>query len=85
MSSYKPVSNIEIKEDAYLLKYIQKQCTEKQIKFITGATGKSISKLRTEADLHYQAELLNNLWKQLITDAISFLKKEITANCIMIA
>lgn len=75
MSSYKPVSNIEIKDDAYLLSYIQKQCTEKQIQFITGPTGKSILKLRTEVDLHYQAELLNNLWKQLISDAISFLKK----------
>jgi hypothetical protein len=76
MSSYRPVTNIEIKADAYLLEYIQKQCREKQIKFISNATNKSILKLRTEADLHYQAELLNNLWKQLLSDAIIFLKKK---------
>lgn len=78
MPSYKAVTDTEIKDDAHLLGYIKKQCTKKEIEFITDPTRKTISKLRTEVDLHYQAELLNNLWKLLITDAISFLKSNDT-------
>ena len=78
MSNYKPITNVEIDDDTYLLKYIKTQCADKKIQFISDPTIKSISELRTEADLHYQGELLNNLWKELITDAIVFLKSKDT-------
>jgi hypothetical protein len=74
MSSYTAVTSTEIKDDAHLLSYIKDQCAKNNIEFITDPTSKCIAKLRAEADLHYQAELLNDLWKLLINDAISFLK-----------
>jgi len=74
MPSYTAITNTEIKDDSHLLRYIKDQCTKNKIEFITEPTRKSISELRAEADLHYQAKLLNNLWKLLINDAISFLK-----------
>jgi hypothetical protein len=70
-----PVKDLNIKNDTYLLKYIQKECENKSIEFIQKTTRERIAQLR-DVDLHYQADLLKELWKLLIDDAISFLKSK---------
>jgi hypothetical protein len=75
MSDYPPVKDLNIKNDTYLLKYIQKECKNRKIKFIQKTTCERIAQLR-DIDLHYQADLLKELWKRLIDDAISFLKSK---------
>lgn len=77
MSDYPPVKDLNIKNDTYLLKYIQKECKNRKIKFVQKTTRERIAQLR-DVDLHYQSDLLKELWKRLIDDAISFLKARIS-------
>lgn len=74
MPDYKAITNTEIRDDSHLVNYIKDEKILKEIGFVTEDTKTSISKLRAETDLHYQADLLNITWKLLLVDAISFLK-----------
>jgi len=78
MPDYTAVTNTEIKNDSHLVSYIKDEKVLGKIEFITEPTRESISRLRAETDLHYQANLLNKTWKLLIIDAISFLKRKDT-------
>lgn len=77
MSKYSSVKNLNIKDDTHLLNYIKRECKEKRIEFMHDSTRECIAKLR-DVDLHFQADLLKDLWKRLIDDAISFLKSKDT-------
>ncbi|MGA3058872.1 MAG: hypothetical protein ABSD92_00730 [Candidatus Bathyarchaeia archaeon] len=78
MSNYETVKDICIDHDAFLLGKIQEQCRGNQIAFITSPTSGAILGLKDEGQLLYKIDDLNNLWKQLITDAIIFLKQKDT-------
>ena len=78
MPKYTAVTNTEIKDDSLLVNFFKDASAKGKIKFITGSTKESISKLIADTDIHYQADLLNAIWELLVVDAISFLKRKDT-------
>lgn len=73
MSKYKPIKDLNIRDDTFLLESIKKEA--KRIKFIGEPARSLISELRN-VELHLQTETLIKLWKRLIGDAIIFLKSK---------
>lgn len=73
MPKYKPIEGVNIANDAFLLNMFKQEVGK--VKFVHATTRDSIIKLRDVA-LHLQTDSLINIWKQLIGDAIVFLKHE---------
>jgi len=73
MPEYKPVKNLSIDRDGYLLELFKEEVGK--VKFVKEATRNSITELR-DVELHLQTDSLIDIWKKLIGDAIVFLKSK---------
>lgn len=73
MTEYKPVENLNVDKDSNLLHLFTQKMEE--VKFLRAATRVSLAKLR-DIELHLQSDELVDIWRQLIEDAIIFLKKQ---------
>jgi len=73
MSEYKPIQDLNIPNDSFLVKWIKEEAAK--IEFVNLASN-LIRDLREDVELHLQGNTLIQLWKQLVGDAIIFLKSK---------
>ena len=71
MSEYKPIRELNISNDEYLLKLFKKEI--KEMTFVRNPTRSMVKSLRN-VELHMQTDRLISLWKGLVSDSIIFLK-----------